>query len=150
MRTRKISDHTFLDETSTEHPVLYISEATLDELGFLPEQLSLIRRMMSRSEGGIILSGPTGSGKSTMSRTLVQDTTPPQIVEITGDGTGYLAILMLSNGNQVSVQTGNRIPGTEYVVKRVTLNEVVVADKNQSLMSLSLLRGNINENQQNF
>ncbi|HHO9701250.1 GspE/PulE family protein [Citrobacter braakii] len=43
---------------------------TLDELGFLPEQQSLIRRMLSRPEGVITLSGPTGSGKSTTLRTF--------------------------------------------------------------------------------
>lgn len=80
---------------------------------------------------------PPSEDNKTEVKGTVQDTTPPQIVEITGNGTGYLAVLTLSNGNQVSVQTGNRVPGTEYVVKRVTLNEVVVADKNQSLMSLS-------------
>ncbi|WP_426575565.1 GspE/PulE family protein (plasmid) [Xenorhabdus stockiae] len=43
---------------------------TLDELGFLPEQQTLIRRMLSTPEGVIILSGPTGSGKSTSLRTF--------------------------------------------------------------------------------
>ncbi|MNV30462.1 Type IV pilus biogenesis [compost metagenome] len=58
-------------------------------------------------------------------------------MEITGTGNGYLAVLSLSNGNQVTVQAGNRIPGTDFIVKRVTLNEVVVSGNNQSLMSLS-------------
>ncbi|HBE9154530.1 MULTISPECIES: type IV pilus biogenesis protein PilP [Serratia] len=66
-----------------------------------------------------------------------QDAVPPQIVEITGTGKGFTAVLALSNGNQVTVQSGNRIPGTEYVVKRINLNEVVVAGKNQTLVSLS-------------
>lgn len=43
---------------------------TLTELGFLPEQQLLIRRMLSRPEGVIVLSGPTGSGKSTTLRTF--------------------------------------------------------------------------------
>ncbi|MBC8950065.1 GspE/PulE family protein [Xenorhabdus sp. TS4] len=43
---------------------------TLDELGFLPEQQPLIRRMLSTPEGVVILSGPTGSGKSTSLRTF--------------------------------------------------------------------------------
>ncbi|ELN3120752.1 type IV pilus biogenesis protein PilP, partial [Escherichia coli] len=57
--------------------------------------------------------------------------------EITGTGKGFTAVLALINGNQVTVQSGNRIPGTEYVVKRINLNEVVVAGKNQTLVSLS-------------
>ncbi|CNI92834.1 TPA: Flp pilus assembly complex ATPase component TadA [Yersinia enterocolitica] len=43
---------------------------TLDDLGFLAEQQVLIRRMLARPEGVIILSGPTGSGKSTTLRTF--------------------------------------------------------------------------------
>lgn len=79
---------------------------------------------------------PSLDGKTDVKGTT-QDAVPPQIVEITGTGNGYLAVLSLSNGNQVTVQTGNRIPGTDYVVKRITLNEVVVSGNNQSLMSLS-------------
>ncbi|GAA0479056.1 MULTISPECIES: ATPase, T2SS/T4P/T4SS family [Tatumella] len=37
-------------------------------LGFLPAQQTLITRMLSRPEGIIIISGPTGSGKSTSLR----------------------------------------------------------------------------------
>lgn len=79
---------------------------------------------------------PSLDGKADV-KGAAQDAVPPQIVEITGAGNGYLAVLSLSNGNQVSVQTGNRIPGTGYVVKRITLNEVVVSGNNQPLMSLS-------------
>lgn len=43
---------------------------TLDQLGFLPEQQELIERMLSRPEGVIIISGPTGSGKSTSLRSF--------------------------------------------------------------------------------
>ncbi|MEI7307109.1 GspE/PulE family protein [Pectobacterium atrosepticum] len=38
------------------------------QLGFLPEQISILRKMISMPEGKIILSGPTGSGKSTTLR----------------------------------------------------------------------------------
>ncbi len=41
---------------------------TLDALGFLPEQIALIRRILRRPEGIVVLSGPTGSGKSTTLR----------------------------------------------------------------------------------
>lgn len=40
-------------------------KATLQELGFLPEQEAIFRRMMQRTEGINIIGGPTGSGKST-------------------------------------------------------------------------------------
>lgn len=43
---------------------------SLDKSGFLPEQQVLIRRMLSRPEGVITISGPTGSGKSTTLRTF--------------------------------------------------------------------------------
>lgn len=42
----------------------------LTGLGFLPAQQKLLHRMLQRPEGIIILSGPTGSGKSTTLRTF--------------------------------------------------------------------------------
>ena len=59
------------------------------------------------------------------------------MVEITGSGNGFSAVLVLSNGNRVPVQNGSRVPGTEYTVKRVGFNEVVVSGKNNTLLSLS-------------
>lgn len=51
---------------------------TLEELGYLPKQVSLIRRMGQRTTGLNIFAGPTGSGKSTTLQSvltqLVQDT----------------------------------------------------------------------------
>ncbi|MGK0667885.1 type IV pilus biogenesis protein PilP [Serratia marcescens] len=79
---------------------------------------------------------PSQDNKSEV-KGAVQDAAPPQIVEITGAGKGFTAVLALSNGNQVTVQVGNRIPGTEFVVKRININEVVVSGKNQTLVSLS-------------
>ncbi|WP_436883025.1 GspE/PulE family protein [Enterobacter asburiae] len=45
---------------------------TLTDLGFLQEQQRLINRMLTTPEGVIIMSGPTGSGKSTSLRTFSQ------------------------------------------------------------------------------
>ncbi len=42
---------------------------TLDQLGFLPEQRQQIEQLLTTPEGMVILSGPTGSGKSTTLRT---------------------------------------------------------------------------------
>lgn len=41
---------------------------TFTQLGFLPEQIRLLNIMLRRPEGKIVLSGPTGSGKSTTLR----------------------------------------------------------------------------------
>ncbi|HGJ5899811.1 GspE/PulE family protein [Arsenophonus apicola] len=40
-----------------------------ETLGFLPEQVKVLKRILRRPEGMMILSGPTGSGKSTTLRT---------------------------------------------------------------------------------
>lgn len=46
---------------------------TLDALGYLPEQIALIRRMGQRTTGINIFSGPTGSGKSTTLECVLTD-----------------------------------------------------------------------------
>lgn len=46
-------------------------KATLESLGFLPEQVAAVRRMTQRTEGINIIGGPTGSGKSTTLETVL-------------------------------------------------------------------------------
>lgn len=46
-------------------------KATLANLGFLPEQEAIFRRMRQRTEGINIVGGPTGSGKSTTLETVL-------------------------------------------------------------------------------
>lgn len=65
------------------------------------------------------------------------DTTPPQVVEIAGSGNALSALLVLSNGNQVRVQPGSRVPGTNYTVSRISFNEVVVSAPGRTAMSLT-------------
>ncbi|WZX55906.1 ATPase, T2SS/T4P/T4SS family (plasmid) [Salmonella enterica subsp. diarizonae serovar 58:r:z53] len=45
---------------------------SLEELGFLSEQIILLGQMLMTPEGMMLISGPTGSGKSTTLRTLCQ------------------------------------------------------------------------------
>ena len=46
----------------------------LDDMGFEPEHLELMRRAMGQSQGTIIVSGPTGSGKTTTLYGLLGET----------------------------------------------------------------------------
>lgn len=41
---------------------------TFEELGFLPQQIAVLKKILMRSEGIAVWSGPTGSGKSTTLR----------------------------------------------------------------------------------
>lgn len=41
---------------------------TLEQQGFLPEQIAVIHQMLRRAQGLVLLTGPTGSGKSTTLR----------------------------------------------------------------------------------
>ncbi|EEP98769.1 hypothetical protein yruck0001_7740 [Yersinia ruckeri ATCC 29473] len=66
-----------------------------------------------------------------------KDAVLPHVIEITGNGKVFTALLALGNGNQVTVQVGQRIPGTDFVVKHVSINDVVVSGADQSLVSLS-------------
>lgn len=43
---------------------------SLETLGFLPDQITTIKRILLRPEGIVVLSGPTGSGKSTSLRSF--------------------------------------------------------------------------------
>ncbi|EKS6646037.1 type IV pilus biogenesis protein PilP [Enterobacter hormaechei] len=65
------------------------------------------------------------------------DTTPPQVVEIAGSGNTLSALLVLSNGTQVRILPGSRVPGTNYTVSRISLNEVVVSAPGRAAMSLT-------------
>lgn len=47
-------------------------QVTLDELGYTPEQVYIIRRAVQMPHGAVLLSGPTGSGKTTTLASCMQ------------------------------------------------------------------------------
>lgn len=51
----------------------------------------------------------------------------PLISEIYGAGNKLIAKIVLSDGSYSEVAQNQRIPGTRYVVKRITANEVIVS-----------------------
>lgn len=80
---------------------------------------------------------PAQKNRKSEVKATTSDFAPPLVIEIVGNGKGYTALLSLSNGNQHSVQAGTRIPGTDYTVKNINLNEVVVTGPEESSISLS-------------
>ena len=74
--------------------------AKLDELGFSADDLARVRRWLGRSHGTIVVSGPTGSGKTTLVTALVASfdaatnkvVTVEQPVEIVLEGVNQLQL----------------------------------------------------------
>lgn len=46
---------------------------TLDNMGYLPQQMTLIRRLIQRTDGIVVVSGTTGSGKSTLLKVMLEE-----------------------------------------------------------------------------
>lgn len=46
---------------------------TLDNMGYHPQQLALIRRLIQRTDGIVVVSGTTGSGKSTLLKVMLEE-----------------------------------------------------------------------------
>jgi type II secretory ATPase GspE/PulE/Tfp pilus assembly ATPase PilB-like protein len=47
----------------------------MESLGFLPYQIAMLQRMFKRTNGANYVSGPTGSGKSTTLKYLLEHLT---------------------------------------------------------------------------
>ena len=46
---------------------------TLEELGYPPDQIALIKKVVNLPHGAVIISGPTGSGKTTTLASAMSD-----------------------------------------------------------------------------
>ncbi|MHB1458199.1 MAG: ATPase, T2SS/T4P/T4SS family [Armatimonadota bacterium] len=56
-----------------------ISLPTLDGMGFLPEQLDQVRKLIKQPCGALYVSGPTGSGKTSVLYSILQELINPEI-----------------------------------------------------------------------
>lgn len=52
---------------------------TLEQLGFLKEQLTILKRNIKKPHGMILVTGPTGSGKTTTLYTILNNLNTPQV-----------------------------------------------------------------------
>ena len=49
----------------------YLDNVKLETLGFLPESIKLLKKILKRKHGLVLVSGPTGSGKSTTLQSMI-------------------------------------------------------------------------------
>ncbi|ECI0980084.1 type IV pilus biogenesis protein PilP [Salmonella enterica subsp. enterica serovar Newport] len=56
-----------------------------------------------------------------------RDDTPPQVVQITGEGKTLSALIRTNRGSQLIVHAGNTIPGTNLKVDKITFDAVTVS-----------------------
>ena len=54
-------------------------QLTLEQLGFQPEQLEIVKRNISKPHGMILVTGPTGSGKTTTLYTILAVLNKPEV-----------------------------------------------------------------------
>lgn len=59
--------------------------------------------------------------------TSARDDASPQVVQITGDGKTFSALIRTNRGSQLMVHAGNIIPGTHLKVDKITFDAVTVS-----------------------
>lgn len=70
------------------------------------------------------------SATQSASAASARDDTPPLVVQITGEGKTFSALIRTNHGNQLMVHAGNIIPGTNLKVDNITFDAVTVSNVN--------------------
>lgn len=78
---------------------------TLEELGFTPANIEIIRREITRTNGIILLTGPTGSGKTTTLYSIVEMLNKPEVKIATIEDPIEYSMPRIAQ-TQVNTQTG--------------------------------------------
>lgn len=92
-------------------------ELSLDSLGFSPDQLLAIRRAIRKTKGLIVVTGPTGSGKTTTLYSMLGELNNP-----------YCNIITIENPVEYYLDRINQVPITEDVNWEVALKTVLRQD----------------------
>ena len=94
----------------------YLENVKLETLGFLPESIKLLKKILKRKHGLVLVSGPTGSGKSTTLQSMINKINDGKRKIITVEDPVEIKI----NGI-VQVQINNEIGVTFAEVLKATL-----------------------------
>ena len=94
----------------------YLDNVKLETLGFLPESIKLLKKILKRKHGLVLVSGPTGSGKSTTLQSMINKINDGKRKIITVEDPVEIKI----NGI-VQVQINNEIGVTFSEILKATL-----------------------------
>lgn len=90
-------------------------------------ELQKLSTTESLSVSGASLPYDTSATQSA-SAASARDDTSPLVVQITGEGKTFYALIRTNNGNQLMVHAGNTIPGTNLKVDNITFDTVTVSN----------------------
>jgi len=90
-----------------------------------------LQKLGSDGDSHTLASAPlpydTSASQSAAPAAPAKDDTPPLVIQITGSGKTVSALIRTSGGNQLMVQAGNAIPGTNLKVEKITFDTVTVS-----------------------
>lgn len=103
---------------------------TLQKLGYLPEQIELIERVMLSEGGAIIFAGTVGSGKSTTLASLIAGLAPDRKVITIEDPVEYLIPQAVQNTVARNLDTAahNNYAAKLRALKRSAMSDVLLGE----------------------
>lgn len=92
--------------------------------------LAELQKIGGNSDGPAVSGAPLSYDTSAIQSAPVasaRDDTSPQVIQITGDGKTFSALIRTNRGSQLMVHAGNTIPGTNLKVDKITFDAVTVS-----------------------
>ncbi|ECM3182338.1 type IV pilus biogenesis protein PilP [Salmonella enterica subsp. enterica serovar Newport] len=90
--------------------------------------LAELQKISSNSDSLPVSVGPLSYDTSASAPvSSARDDASPQVIQITGDGKTFSALIRTNRGSQLIVHAGNTIPGTNLKVDKITFDAVTVS-----------------------
>lgn len=90
--------------------------------------LAELQKISSNSDSLPVSGGPLSYDTSASAPvSSARDDASPQVIQITGDGKTFSALIRTNRGSQLMVHAGNTIPGTNLKVDKITFDAVTVS-----------------------
>lgn len=92
-------------------------EGALQRLGYLPEQVAIVREIVARPEGATLVAGETGSGKSTLIKAMLEC--------LNDEAGGRLNIITAEDPPEYVIKGARQIPVDEANEAGITFNKAL-------------------------